>query len=44
MLAVAWQTLKGLAIYPGEVLDQRLVFDLAAGTCKTMVMEVKTTR
>ena len=27
-----------------EVLDQRLVFDLAAGTCKTMVMEVKTTR
>jgi predicted metal-dependent enzyme (double-stranded beta helix superfamily) len=27
-----------------DVLDQRLVFDLAAGTCKTMVMEVKTTR
>jgi signal peptidase I len=24
VLAVAWQTLKGLAIYPGEVLDQRL--------------------
>jgi predicted metal-dependent enzyme (double-stranded beta helix superfamily) len=27
-----------------DVLDQRLVFDLATGTCKTMVMEVKTTR
>ena len=27
-----------------DVLDQRLVFDLAAGTYKTMVMEVKTTR
>jgi signal peptidase I len=24
VLAVAWQTLKGLAIHPGEVLDQRL--------------------
>ena len=24
MVAVAWQTLKGLAIYPAEILDQRL--------------------
>ena len=27
-----------------EVLDRRLVFDLAAGTCKTMVMEIPSTR
>jgi predicted metal-dependent enzyme (double-stranded beta helix superfamily) len=27
-----------------EVLDQRLVFDLAAGTCKPMVMEIASTR
>ena len=27
-----------------EVLDQRLVFDLAAGTCKPMVMEIPSTR
>ena len=27
-----------------EVLDQRLVFDLAAGTCKTMVMEIPSMR
>lgn len=27
-----------------EVLDQRLVFDLAAGTCKKMVMEIASTR
>jgi len=27
-----------------EVLDQRLVFDLAAGTCKKMVMEIPSTR
>lgn len=27
-----------------EVLDQRLVFDLAAGTCKIMVMEIPSTR
>jgi predicted metal-dependent enzyme (double-stranded beta helix superfamily) len=27
-----------------EVLDQRLVFDLAAGTCKRMVMEIPSTR
>ena len=27
-----------------EVLDQRLVFDLAAGACKTMVMEIASTR
>jgi predicted metal-dependent enzyme (double-stranded beta helix superfamily) len=27
-----------------EVLDQRLVFDLVAGTCKIMVMEIPSTR
>jgi predicted metal-dependent enzyme (double-stranded beta helix superfamily) len=27
-----------------EVLDRRLVFDLAAGTCKTMIMEIPSTR
>jgi predicted metal-dependent enzyme (double-stranded beta helix superfamily) len=27
-----------------EVLDRRLVFDLAAGTCKPMVMEIASTR
>jgi predicted metal-dependent enzyme (double-stranded beta helix superfamily) len=27
-----------------EVLDQRLIFDVAAGTCKTMVMEIPSTR
>jgi predicted metal-dependent enzyme (double-stranded beta helix superfamily) len=27
-----------------EVLDQRLIFDLAAGTCKPMVMEIPSTR
>ena len=27
-----------------EVLDRRLVFDLAAGTCKPMVMEIPSTR
>ena len=27
-----------------EVLDRRLVFDLAAGTCKRMVMEIPSTR
>lgn len=27
-----------------EVLDRRLVFDLAAGTCKRMVMEIASTR
>ena len=27
-----------------EVLDRRLVFDLAAGTCKVMVMEIPSTR
>ena len=27
-----------------EVLDQRLVFDLAAGTCKPMLMEAPSTR
>jgi predicted metal-dependent enzyme (double-stranded beta helix superfamily) len=27
-----------------EVLDQRFVFDLAAGTCKPMVMEIPSTR
>jgi predicted metal-dependent enzyme (double-stranded beta helix superfamily) len=27
-----------------EVLDQRLIFDLAAGTCKRMVMEIPSTR
>jgi hypothetical protein len=27
-----------------EVLDQRLIFDLAAGTCKKMVMEIASTR
>lgn len=27
-----------------EVLDQRLIFDLAAGTCKTMIMEIPAIR
>ena len=27
-----------------EVLDERLIFDLAAGTCKPMVMEIPSTR
>ena len=27
-----------------EVLDQRLIFDLAAGSCKPMVMEIPSTR
>jgi predicted metal-dependent enzyme (double-stranded beta helix superfamily) len=27
-----------------EVLDKRLIFDLAAGTCKPMVMEIASTR
>ena len=27
-----------------EVLDQRLIFDLAAGTCKPMIMEIPSTR
>ena len=27
-----------------EVLDQRLIFDLAAGACKPMVMEIPSIR